>query len=414
MGQGALVLFSAPEFIRNGDVHHEYRQDSDFFYLTGLDEPQSALVIIAGANPKFVLFVRERDEAREIWDGPRTGTVGAREVFGADESHCIDELAKLLPRLISGHSRLYHRFAVVDAHDGVVMAALREARVRHRRELQPTEMIDAGAVLHPMRWRKSESELTSLRRAIEITGDAHLAAMRAAPRSSYEYELEAELRRVFRAAGSERSAYAPIVGSGPNATILHHIRNDRKIEDGDLVLIDAGCEYEYCAADITRTFPANGKFTDAQRRIYDLVLRAQHAAFDAIKPGATLDDVHAASLHTITEGLIELGFIEGPLELALSEARYAKYFMHRTGHYLGMDVHDVAPVTGKPATFAPGVVITVEPGVYVPNNDDTVPAEYRGIGVRIEDDALVTDHGYENLSKAIPTDASEIETLMAS
>ncbi len=412
MTDGVLVLAAADEFIRNSDVEHAYRQDSDFYYLTGLAEPQCLLVMTTGESPKTILFVRPRDKERETWDGPRVGIEGAVAQLGADEAHPIGELAARLPALLSGHHRLYYGFGVHAYADAKLVDALVKARGLGRRgKPWPTQLVDTSTLLHGLRWRKAPEEISAMRRAIEITGEGHRRAMRMAAPGKYEYELEAELRHAFRAAGCERSAYEPIVGSGPNATILHHIRNDRQLQDGELVLIDAGCEYDYYASDITRTFPVSGHFSDSQRRIYEIVLEAQHAAFDAIRPGVTLDDVHDAAVRRIAQGLIELKFIEGPLEVAVEEKRYKRYYMHSTGHYLGMDVHDVGVfgVDGKPPALEPGVVITVEPGIYVSPDDDTVAAEYRGIGVRIEDDALVTHDGIENLSAAIPTAPAEVE-----
>jgi Xaa-Pro aminopeptidase len=415
MNGGVLVLFAAAEFIRNGDVEHAYRQDSDFYYLTGLDEPGSVLVMTCGSESKTTLFVRPRDKERETWDGPRVGVEGAVERLGATEAFPIAELDAKLPALLSGHDCLYYRFGVHAHADTTLIDALTRARNLGRRgRLWPTRVVDSATIVHRMRWRKDDEEVAAMRKAIEITGLGHQRAMQLAAPGKFEFELEAELRHVFRRAGCERVAYQPIVGSGPNATILHHIKNDRQLRDGDLVLIDAGCEYDYYAADVTRTFPANGRFSDAQRRVYDIVLEAQKAAFDAIAPGVTLDDAHHAALERITEGLIELEFIEGPLGDALEQQRYKPFYMHRTGHTLGMDVHDVVvPGDGeKLAPLEPGVVITVEPGIYVAVDEQSVPEEYRGIGIRIEDDALVTSDGCENLSAAIPTAPAEVERWM--
>jgi Xaa-Pro aminopeptidase len=417
MEHGVLVLFAAPEFIRNNDVHHPYRQDSDFFYLSGLDEPESVLVLTVGEQRSLTLFVRTRNKDREIWDGPRAGVEGAATRFGADHAYPIEELAKRLPELLKGHERLYYRFGTHAEHDSCLIAALVRARAISRRSGgAPTQIIDTSAVLHEQRRRKGPDEIAKMRRAVEITREAHLAAMRRARPGCYEYELEAELNAVFRGRGGERAAYSSIVGSGPNATILHHVKNDRQMRDGELVLIDAGCEFEYYAADITRVFPVSGTFTPEQRHIYDIVLGAQQAAMDVIRPGVSQDDVHAASLRHITTKLIDAGFIDGPLELALSEGRFKPFFMHSTGHYLGMDVHDVGSekMNDKARPLEAGVVITVEPGIYIAVDNEKVPEAYRGIGVRIEDDVLVTADGYENLSASIPKSAHEIEALMSS
>jgi Xaa-Pro aminopeptidase len=417
MGEGVLVLFAAPEFIRNNDVRHDYRQDSDFYYLTGLDEPESVLVMTAGEQPVLTLFVRVRNKELEIWDGPRTGVEGAAASYGADAAYPIEELSKRLPELLKGHERLFYRFGVHSEHDTRLIAALVRCRsISRRTSRAPTQLVDTSSVLHEQRRIKAPDEIAKMKTAIEITRQAHLAAMRRARAGAYEYELEAELSAVFRGRGGERAAYSSIVGSGPNATILHHIKNDRQMRDGELVLIDAGCEYQYYAADITRVFPVSGTFTEAQRHIYEIVLGAQQAALDVIRPGATQADAHAASLRFITQKLIDAGFIEGPLELALSEGRYKPFFMHSTGHYLGMDVHDVGHdrLVDKARPLDPGVVITIEPGIYIAVDNEQVPEAYRGIGIRIEDDILVTADGYENLSASIPKGVAEIEALMSS
>lgn len=416
MGEGVLVAFSAPEYIRNNDVEHEYRQSSDFYYLTGLDEPQSALVLSAGDEPSYTLFVRPRNKEREIWDGPRLGLDGAKEQLGADRAYDIAELSKRLPELLVGHDALFFQLGEFDSNDQVLIRALNAARRLGRRTRRvPTCLSVASKLVHELRRIKSAEELEWMRRASHITRDAHVEAMKVAAAGKYEYEIEATLRRVFRERGSARVAYTPIVASGSNATILHYIKNDRLMQEGELLLIDAGCEYAYYASDVTRTFPISGRFTEPQRRIYEIVLEAQRASIEAVRPGATFNDVHAASLRIITEGLIALGFIDGPLEIALSEEKYRPYFMHRTSHYLGMDVHDVGDYYAdeKPRPLEPGVVLTVEPGIYVAEDNPDVPAEFRGIGVRIEDDILVTASGHENLTLDVPKDPQELEALIA-
>lgn len=408
-------MFAAPEALRNDDVHHEYRQESDFFYLTGLEEPECVCVLRAGESPRYTLFLRERDRSRETWDGPRLGVEGAKEQLGADDAFPIAELDKRLPGLLAGHRRLHYRFGVRDEHDRRLLAALVRARALGRRgQGAPSEIIDTAETVHRLRWQKSAEDLLAMRRAIDISAEAHRAAMRVTRAGRYEYELEAELRHVFRREGSRRAAYPPIVGSGPNATILHHVQNDRQLRAGELVLIDAGCEFDYFAADITRTFPVSGRFSEPQRRCYEVVLAAQHAAFAAVAPGATLKSVHDAAVGVLVDGLCELGLVQGPPKEALEQERYKPFYMHRTGHYLGMDVHDCAPPEAfrEPLPMTPGVVITVEPGLYIAPDQPDVPAEYRGIGIRIEDDVLVTESGYENLSAALPTQAAEIEALV--
>ncbi|HVU05306.1 MAG TPA: aminopeptidase P N-terminal domain-containing protein [Polyangiaceae bacterium] len=412
MKSGVLVVFSAPQAIRNNDVEHEYRQDSDFHYLAGFDEPESVLVLSRVHEKPFVLFVRPKDPERETWDGPRAGVDGAVAEFGAVEAFPIAELAQRLPDFLENADRLYYRIGRDRAADDRVLSALERTRPRARRgSSYPTEIVDTETVLHELRRKKDAGEVALLQRAIDITAEAHVAAMAAVRPGMHEYEIEALLRGVFRRNGSERPAYAPIVGSGANSTILHYHQNDRKMDAGDLLLVDAGAEYGYYAADVTRTFPVSGEFTPPQRRIYDLVLAAQDASIAATKPGATLDAVHAESVRVITEGLVELGLVQGPVDAAISEERYKRYYMHKTSHYLGMDVHDVGRyfVGGKPRPLEEGVVFTVEPGIYVAAHDDQAPAEYRGIGVRIEDDVLVTADGCRVLSEAIPKRRRDVE-----
>jgi Xaa-Pro aminopeptidase len=413
---GVMVLPAAPLLIRNNDVEHEYRQDSDAYYLTGFDEPESVVVLGGTGERRFTMFVRPRDPEREVWDGARAGVDGATARFGAEAAHPIAELEDKLVELIANTERLYYRLGKNRDFDQLMLRAVE--RVRGRAKLGtcwPTQIIEPGTVIHEMRLYKSDEELSAMRRAIEISAGAHVQAMAKASPGVYEFEVEALLRAAFRAGGAERTAYEPIVGSGPNATVLHYRRNNRRIEDGDLLLIDAGCEYDYYASDITRTFPVSGQFSRAQREIYEIVLAAQLASIEATRPEATLEQVHLASLRVITEGLIRLGLIQGPLELALEEQRYKPYFLHKTSHFLGMDVHDVGSyfVQGKPRPLAAGMVITVEPGIYVAENATAAPAAYRGIGVRIEDDVLVTPAGSEVLSRAVPKFVADIERACA-
>jgi Xaa-Pro aminopeptidase len=412
LGSGVLVVFAAPLSIRNNDVEHEYRQDSDFYYLTGFDEPESVLVMSTVRPERFAMFVRPRDPEREIWDGARAGVDGAKQAYGAAEAFPIGELDQRLPDWLENAERLYYRIGRDRNADERVLRALAATRPRARRgSSYPTSIVDPETVLHEMRRVKSREELEAMGRAIEITREAHLEAMKEARPGMYEYEIEALLRGVFRRRGAERPAYEPIVGSGPNATVLHYRKNDRKIEDGDLLLIDAGSEFGYYASDVTRTFPVSGRFSKPQRAIYELVLRAQEASIATTKPGVDLEEIHRASVAVITEGLVALGLVEGPVDKAIQEERYKRYYMHKTSHYLGMDVHDVGRyfVGGKPRPLDPGVVVTVEPGVYVPANDERAPAEYRGIGVRIEDDVLVTQDGCRVLSDAIPKKVADVE-----
>lgn len=415
IGPGMLVVPSAPAAIRNNDVEHEYRQDSDLYYLTGFQEPGSVLVLSSAIEHPFTLFVRPRDPDREVWDGPRVGVDGAVAQFGADASLPIAEFPAKLPELLRQCSRLYYRLGHDRSFDDVVLAAVEKAKTLSRRSGRwPTEIIDPATVVHELRVIKTPDELALMRRAIEISGQAHVEAMAHARPGMFEYEIDALLTACFRRNGSPRVAYGSIVGSGKNATVLHYRANDRQMQDGDLLLVDAGCEYGYYASDVTRTFPVNGRFSREQRAVYDLVHEAQLAAIAAVRPGTTLDAVHEAAVHVIARGLNGLGIVREGVDQAIAENKYKPYFMHRTSHYLGMDVHDVGAyhLDGAPRPLEPGMVVTVEPGVYIGVTSEA-PEAYRGIGVRIEDDVLVTSDGAEVLSVAIPKAADEIERACA-
>jgi Xaa-Pro aminopeptidase len=416
MDSAVLVLFAAKQTVRNNDVENPYRQDSDFYYLTGIEDPGAVLVLSRGTTDKTVLFVSEPDPVRVQWDGPKVTLAQAKEVYGADEAHPLADLATRLPELLKGHDRAYFALGKCDEDDRKFVAALKRARALTRRSGHaPVELRDMDEIVHELRRIKTPMELVLMRKANEISKRAHLRAMAETKPGTYEFELRGVLEHEFIKSGSPRAAYESIVGSGPNATILHYIKNTRRIEDGDLVLIDAGCEFDYYASDITRTYPANGKFTDAQRRVYEIVLRAQLEAIEHVKPGASFADLHSISLRVLVQGLIDLGFISGPVEEAIEEKRHRAYFMHKTGHYLGMDVHDVGSYRrGEgPRPFEPGVVITVEPGLYISADNTDVPPEYRGIGVRIEDDILVTESGYENLSEGLAKSVEDVERACA-
>jgi Xaa-Pro aminopeptidase len=416
MGPGVAILPAAPTAVRNNDVEHEYRQDSDFFYLTGFDEPQSVLLLSTEhAEHRTVIFVRKRDKERETWDGPRAGVEGAKELLGADAAFPIEELEQRLPDYLSDVRRLHYRLALNPEFDQVVFRAIEAVRRKARTGVvAPSEIVDLTRDLHEMRLRKSAAEIATMAEAAAISREAHARAMQVAQPGRYEYEVEAEILRVFRARGAERPAYGSIVGSGPNATILHHRRNDRQMQDGDLLLIDAGAEYGYYASDVTRTFPVSGRFTAQQRAVYEVVLRAQLAAIETVRPGVPYMSVHDRALRVLTEGLIELGLIEGPVDEAIEVGRYKAYYMHKTSHWLGMDVHDVGDYFAdkKPRLLEPGMVLTVEPGLYIAR-DAPVDDGFRGIGVRIEDDIAVTQDGWHNITADIPKDPGELERLLA-
>jgi Xaa-Pro aminopeptidase len=416
IGPGVMVLPAPPSALRNNDVEHEYRQGSDFYYLSGFDEPDSVL-ILSSAHPthRAVLFLRERDPERETWDGPRLGVERAPDALGIDAAFPIRELEARLPDYLENTRRVHYRLGLDRAFDERFLRALDSVRVRARRGIEcPSEIVDPAASLHEMRLHKRPEEVATMRKAAAITRDAHLAAMLAATPGRFEFEVEAELLRVFRAHGSERAAYGSIVGSGPNATILHYRKNDRRLADGDLLLIDAGAEYGYYASDVTRTFPVSGTFSPEQRAIYELVLAAQLATIEAVKPGVTLEALHEVAVSVLIDGLLELDLVSGSKEEVLEKGDYKRFYMHRTSHWLGMDVHDVGRYYqgGAPRPLEPGFALTVEPGLYIAENAEVDP-RFRGIGVRIEDDILVTASGHDNLTHDIPKRVEELEAFLA-
>jgi Xaa-Pro aminopeptidase len=404
------VLPSAPVFRRNNDVEHEYRQDSDLFYLTGFDEPESVAVFDT-KDHHFTLFVRPRDPEREVWDGPRAGVEGAKALHGADEALPVGELDDKLPALLQDRRRVYFRLGQNRAFDDRVLHAIDRVRARSRAGIvAPAEIVDPGSILHEMRLRKSPDEVETMRSAVSITREAHELAMRRAKPGMHEYEIEALLLDTFRRHGSERPAYGSIVGSGPNACVLHYRKNDRRIQEGDLLLIDAGCEYGYYASDVTRTFPVASGFSREQQAIYELVLEAQLAAIPLARPGATLEELHKRCVDVVTRGLVRLGLLSGDVDKLIEDGGYKKFFMHRTSHWLGMDVHDVGNyfVDGKPRPLEPGMVLTVEPGIYIAPDQTAVAPEWRSIGVRIEDDVLVTAAEPDVLTAGIPKSVDEV------
>jgi Xaa-Pro aminopeptidase len=409
------VLPAAPVFIRNNDVEHEYRQDSDFFYLTGFDEPESVFVV-DGVTRRTTLFVRARDRDREVWDGPRAGVDGAQARYGADQAFAIGELDEKLPDLLQNRRRVFYRMGKNRPFDDRLLVALDRVRARQRTGVStPTEIADPGALLHELRLRKTPDEIETMRHAGRITREAHELAMARTKPGMHEYEVEALLLDVFRRHGSERPAYGSIVGSGPNACVLHYRKNDRRIERGDLLLIDAGCEYGYYASDVTRTFPIGGQFSREQQAIYELVLEAQLEGIGGSRIGATLDDIHRRTVEIVTRGLVALGLLAGELDKLMETGAYKRFFMHRTSHWLGMDVHDVGLyfVDGKPRPLEAGMVLTVEPGIYIAPDEATVGPEWRGIGVRIEDDVLVTESAPEVLTEGIPKTPEELRHATA-
>ena len=417
MGDGVALFPSAPVALRNQDIGHPYRQDSDLYYLTGLDEPETLLLLTnQHEEHQVVLFVRPKKREREIWDGPRAGVEGAVGDFGADVAYPIDELAEKLPDYLGNVDRLHYRIAHNREADAVVFDCLNHLRRGGRRGVTaPETIIDSAVHLHEMRLRKSGDEVATMREAAAITQEAHLRAMQLARPGMHEYEIDAELLHVFRKHGSERPAYESIVGSGPNATILHYRAGNRVFNDGELVLIDAGCEYGYYASDVTRTFPVNGSFSPEQRAIYEIVLQAQKACIEEVKPGRTLDEIHQRAVRSITEGLVDIGLLEGDRDTLIEEKEHEPFYMHRTSHWLGMDVHDVGHyfLAGKHRTLEPGFVLTVEPGIYIATDAESIDERWRGIGVRIEDDVVVTKAGSDVLTHGIPKEIEEVEAACA-
>jgi Xaa-Pro aminopeptidase len=419
------VLHTAPEVARNSDSDYPYRHDSYFYYLTGFTEPESVLVLCAaqGERPaRSILFCREKNPEREIWDGYRHGPEAAREAFGMDEAWPIGELDTRLPDLLANAPALYYASAASSTLDAQVAGWIKAVRARSRSGVTaPAAFHDLLPLLDEMRLIKDADEQATMLRAGEISGHAHARAMRAARPGLHEYALEAELLYEFRRNGAQFPAYTPIVASGPNACVLHYNVNDRLMRDGELVLIDAGCELDGYASDITRTFPVNGRFSPAQRRLYELVLAAQEAAFAAIQAGRPYSAFHEAALRVLVQGMLDLGLIPAGLYADVDEAIAGKahlpFYMHGTGHWLGMDVHDVGAYRDlahpdKPSRpLVPGMVLTVEPGIYV-RPAEGVPEEYWHIGIRIEDDVVVLEDGYRILTSSAPKTVGEIEALV--
>jgi Xaa-Pro aminopeptidase len=411
-----LVLAAAPERIRSRDTHYPYRQDSDFWYLTGFEEPAAVLVLVPGrAHGETLLFCRERDLEREGWDGPRLGPERACEALGLDDAYPIDDLDDILPGLLEGRTRVYYHFGRDTDFDLKLIGWLNRVREQVRLGAQPPhEFLELGHLLDELRLFKSAEELKLMQRAADVSIAAHEAAMRAVRPGMHEYELQAELEREFRRADMV-PAYGSIVGAGANACVLHYVANNAPIRDGDLVLIDAGAEHRGYASDITRTFPANGRFTREQRALHDLVGAAQDAALAQARPGVAYEAMHAAAVETLTEGLLKLGLLKGKLEKNIADGGYKRFYRHKTGHWLGLDVHDVGDyrLDGESRLLEPGMVFTVEPGLYVMPDDASVAAKWRGIGIRTEDDAVVTRDGHRVLTRKLARSADEIEAFMA-
>ncbi len=416
LGSDAALLFGAPHHLRNGDAEHRYRQSSDVLYLSGWEQPEVVLLLRPGADQPFIMFVQSRDASREIWTGRRPGPAGAVERYGADAAFPIEELPDKLPGLLQGYRNLHYRFADDAEHDRLLVGAIARARRQARSNGMdvPDAFIDPARVLHELRLHKSEAELALLRRAAAITDEAHRAAMAGTAPGVHEYELEALLEGTFRRRGGCGPGYASIVGGGVNATILHYHANTDPLQDGDLVCVDAGCEYGWYTADVTRTWPVSGRFTAAQRALYEVVLAAQLAAIDEAREGRTFLDIHHTATRVLTEGMVSLGLLEGEVDALIEAEAQKRYYMHGTSHWLGLDVHDVGVYVhdGQSRPLVAGMVLTVEPGLYIGPDDEDAPPALRGVGIRIEDDVLVTAGAPEVLTAAIPKTVEQIEALV--
>lgn len=411
------IIPAAREQVRSRDTEYPYRQDSDFYYLSGFTEPEAVLVLLPGRrHGQFIVFCRDRDPAMELWHGRRLGPEGVCDRHGADDAFPIGDIDDILPGLIEGRERVYYSMGRSTEFDRQIMSWVNSIRAREASgAVPPGEFTDLDHMLHELRLFKSAAELRVMRRAADITARAHKRAMAACRPGLFEYQLEAELQHEFAMGGARFPAYSSIVGGGANACVLHYVENSAKLRDGDLVLIDAGCELECYASDVTRTFPVNGRFSKEQRALYELVLAAQDAAIAEIRPGNHWNQPHDASVRVITRGLVELGLLKGAVSKLVKDQAYRAFYMHRVGHWLGLDVHDVGDyrVGEEWRLLEPGMVMTVEPGIYIAPDAPKVAKKWRGIGIRIEDNVVVTDTGCELLTAGAPKTVEEIEALMA-
>jgi Xaa-Pro aminopeptidase len=417
-GKGSVIIVrAAVERFRNSDVQYPYRQDSDFLYLTGFREPEAMLVLLPEEKGgKTILFCRPKDPKRELWDGPRAGLEGAVSDHGMDEAHAFEDASAHLPKLLEGRERIYYDLGRDSEFDQQLIGWINAFRGKPRRTFHaPDEIIGLDHMLHDMRLYKSRAELSAMRRSARIAGEAHQRAMRACKPGMNEAEIHAELLHTFTRHGCEPS-YQPIVGGGANACVLHYIANRDELHDGDLLLIDAGAEYDGYASDITRTFPVNGRFSAEQRELYELVLEAQHEAISTVHRGRQWDDVHRSAVEVVSHGLLDMGILRGSFDEVIETRAYQKFYVHNTGHWLGLDVHDVGDyqIDGQSRELEPGMVLTVEPGIYIGTDEDSVEVRWRGLGIRIEDNVVVTRDEPEVLSEKVPKTVVEIEHLMAS
>lgn len=414
--KSVAIIPGAREATRSNDTNYRFRQDSDFFYLTGFEEPDAIAVVKPSETNKYSLFVRPRDPEREIWDGRRAGVEGAVSEFGAHAAFPIADFNSKLREILSDMDILYYRLGANRELDDAIVREISAMRGVNRKPIHPPQtIVDPASIIHEMRVVKSPEEIEIMQTAADIAAEAHVEAMKAARPGMQEYQIEALIEQIFRRRGAAGPAYTSIVGGGPNATVLHYINNDAELRDGDLLLIDAGAEYKGYASDITRTFPINGRYTKAQREIYDLVLKTQMSCVEMVRPGVTHDQLKQHSIEMLTEGMVELGLLKGDPEELIKEKKHEQFYMHGLGHMIGIDVHDVGQYyfgqDSRP--LEPGVVMTVEPGLYISPNTKDVPEQYLGIGVRIEDDVLCTNNGPRVLTNKVPKQAEEIEELMA-
>ncbi|MCB1742653.1 MAG: Xaa-Pro aminopeptidase [Gammaproteobacteria bacterium] len=416
--KSVAIVPTSPVKGRSRDVEFPFRPDSDFMYLTGFPEPDAVAVLIPGRpQGEFVLFCRERDVERELWDGFRAGLEGACDVFGADDAFPIGDIDDILPNMLEGRTRVYYAMGCYPEFDQRMLGYVNRLRSRARTgTVSPAEFVALDHILHEMRLYKSSAEVRAMKKAGAISARAHRRAMQHCRPGLYEYQIEAELSHEFMLAGSRSPAYPSIVAGGANACVMHYVENQDRLKAGDLLLIDAGCELDYYASDITRTFPVDGRFSKEQRELYEIVLEAQYAAIDKTRPGHSWNDPHEAAVEVITRGLVDLGILKGRLPKLLADEAYRPFYMHRTGHWLGMDVHDVGDykIDGHWRELEPGMVTTVEPGLYIRPGEKTVPKRFWGIGIRIEDDVLVTPNGHEVLTHDVPKSVDEVEALVGS
>jgi Xaa-Pro aminopeptidase len=414
--KSVAIIPAAHEATRSNDTQYRFRQDSDFYYLTGFEEPDAIAVIAPGRENKYTLFVRPRDPEQEIWVGRRAGVEGAKSEFGAQESFPVSEFQEKLLDILDGAENLYYRLGAYTDLDDRIIRKIAEMRSLNRKPIHPPRtIIDPATIVHEMRVLKSPEEIELMQIAADIAAEAHVDAMKTVRAGMKEYEVEAQIEQLFRRRGASGPSYNSIVGGGANATILHYMSNDGELHDGDLLLIDAGAEYKGYASDITRTFPINGRYTEGQREIYDLVLETQMACIEMVRPGTTHDELKQHSVEMLTEGMVRLGLLKGNPADLIKEEKYKQFYMHGLGHLLGIDVHDVGIYyyDKQSRALEPGVVMTVEPGIYVAPDTKDVPEKYLGIGVRIEDDVLCTSNGPRVLTTKVPKQADEIEALMA-